>query len=241
MEINSPKPVVPWLLVISRSLLFLLFQGLLALALSLSDIPNGWNESTRWWVLTIIPANLVGIYLLAKLFRAEHKRYLDLLRFSRASLGRDLLWLVGILLIGLPLAILPINALAALIFGNAAIPTSLLFKTLPVWALVVGLLFPLTIAFAELPTYFGYVMPRLAAQLKNGWVAWLIAALFLGLQHCFLPLILDGRFILWRFAMYLPFALFAGLVVKLRPQMLPYLAVVHALMDISTLAVYLTK
>jgi membrane protease YdiL (CAAX protease family) len=61
------------------------------------------------------------------------------------------------------------------------------------------------------------------------------------LQHCFLPLILDGRFMLWRLAMYLPFALFVGFLIKRRPGLLPYFAVVHALMDISTLAVYLTK
>jgi membrane protease YdiL (CAAX protease family) len=104
--------------------------------------------------------------------------------------------------------------------------------------LVVGFLFPLTIAFAELPSYLGYVMPRLAAQLKNGWIAWLIAAIFLAAQHCFLPLILDGRFMLWRLGMYLSFALFIGLLIKLRPSLLPYAVIIHALIDISTLSVY---
>ncbi len=241
MPTVSPKPVTPWLVLISRCLLFLLFQDLLALIFLLAGVPHAWSESARWWVLTIIPANLAGIYLLVRLFKAEGKRYLDILRFSKASLGKDLLWLLVILGIGLPIAILPITGVSILIFGNAAIPTAMLFQSLPVWALIVGLLFPLTIAFAEMPTYFGYIMPRLAAQLKSGWLAWLLAAFFLGLQHCFLPLILDGRFILWRLTMYLPFALFAGLVIKQRPSLLPYFAVVHALMDISTLAVYLAK
>ena len=40
--------------------------------------------------------------------------------------------------------------------------------------------------------------------------------------------------------MYLPFALYAGLMVKLRPTLLPYFAIVHALMDFSVLSVYLT-
>lgn len=131
------------------------------------------------------------------------------------------------------------NTLAAAIFGDAMAPINMMFLPLPAWALFLGLLFPLTIAFAELPTYFGYVMPRLAAQLKNGWIAWLLASFFLGLQHSFLPLILDGRFIIWRAGMYLPFALFAGLVLKLRPTLLPYFVVIHALVDISALSVYL--
>jgi hypothetical protein len=111
---------------------------------------------------------------------------------------------------------------------------------LPAWALVLSFLFPLTIGFAELPTYFGYVMPRLASQLKNGWLAWLIASLALAAQHMFLPLILDGGFILWRLLMYLPFALFGGLLIKLRPTLLPYSMIVHALADVSAVLVYLT-
>ena len=100
-------------------------------------------------------------------------------------------------------------------------------------------LFPLTIWFAELPTYFGYCMPRLEAQLKNGWLAWIIASFFLAAQHVFLPLILNGAYLLWRFGMFLPFALITGLALKLRPGLLPYFVVVHALIDITTVLVYL--
>ena len=66
-------------------------------------------------------------------------------------------------------------------------------------------------------------MPRLEAQLKNGWLAWLIASFFLAAQHMFLPLILDWRFMLWRLGMFLPFALFTGLVLKLRPALIAVL------------------
>jgi len=82
-------------------------------------------------------------------------------------------------------------------------------------------------------------MPRLAAQLKNGWLAWAVCAFFLAFQHCFLPFIPDSRFMLWRLGMYLPFALYAGLLLKLRPTLLPYFVITHALIDISTLSVYL--
>jgi hypothetical protein len=81
-------------------------------------------------------------------------------------------------------------------------------------------------------------MPRLAVLFKNAWLAWLLASLALAAQHCFLPFIADGRFILWRFGMYLPFALFAGLVLKLRPTLLPYFAIIHALIDTSAVLVY---
>ncbi len=238
MNDHTPKPLMPWLMLLSRSLLFLLFQGLIALGFWVTRQQNAWYESSRWWLFAVILANLSSVLLLILMFRAEGKRYWDILRFSKGTAGKDVLWLLGSSVVGVPVMAAPMNTLAPVIFGDRMTPINMMFQSLPSWALAIGILFPLTIAFAELPTYFGYVMPRLAAQLKNGWVAWLIASFFLAAQHCFLPLILDGRFVLWRLGMYLPFALFAGLMLKLRPSLLPYMAIVHALIDISTLSVY---
>lgn len=184
-------------------------------------------------------ANLVSIALLVRVYKAEGKGFGEAIRFSRATAKRDLLWFFGSSLIGMPVAAAPMNLLGAALFGDPMTATLMMFRPLPTWAFALSFLFPLTIAFAELPTYFGYVMPRLADQLKNGWFAWSITSLGLAAQHMFLPLILDGGFILWRLGMYLPFALYAGLMIKLRPSLLPYYMVVHALIDISAVAVYM--
>ncbi|HSL29027.1 MAG TPA: hypothetical protein VK900_07505 [Anaerolineales bacterium] len=229
----------PWLMLVSRSALFLFFQVLIALVLAAAGTQAAWTESARWWTFIAFLANFVSIYLLVRVFNAEGLRYFDAIRFSRQTVKTDLLWFFGSGLIGMPLAAAPMNMLGAAIFGDPMIPTHMMFKPLPAWAFVLSFLFPLTIAFAELPTYFGYVMPRLASQLKNSWLAWLIASLALAAQHMFLPLILDSGFILWRLGMYLPFALFAGFMIKLRPTLLPYYMIVHALIDISAVAVYL--
>jgi hypothetical protein len=229
----------PWLMLVSRSILFLFFQLLIALVLALTGTLSAWNESARWWTFIAFLANFASIYLLVRVFNIEGKRYLDAIRFSRATVKTDLIWFLLSSLIGMPIAALPMNILGAAIFGDPMIPTYMLFRPLPTWAFVLSFLFPLTIAFAELPTYFGYVMPRLGTQIKNGWLAWLIASLALAAQHMFLPLILDGGFLVWRLLMYLPFALFAGLMIKLRPTLLPYYMLVHALIDISAVSVYL--
>jgi hypothetical protein len=239
MRSVTPNPAAPWLMLISRSALFLIFQVAIAALFWLGGSRNPWGESSRWWMIFVILANFVSIYLLVHAFRAEGKRFLDILRFSRQTLKTDLLWLASTSIIGLPIVAAPMGNLAVAIYGDAMTPIRLLFQPIPAWALAVGLLFPLTIGFAELTTYFGYVMPRLAVQLRSGWAAWLLASLFLGVQHCFLPLILDGRYLLWRGGMYLPFALFAGLLLKLRPSLLPYFAVIHTLIDISVVSVYL--
>ena len=227
-----------WLMLLSRSALFLFFQFLIALVLVFAGSSSAWREAAKYWPFMAIFANIVSAYLLVRLYHGEGNRYLDAIKFSRPTWKRDLLWFFGASMIGLPIISLPMNFLGDAIFGDRMIPTYMMFQPLPTWALVVSLLFPLTIAFSELPTYFGYCMPRLAVQLKNGWLAWLIASFFLGAQHMFLPLIPDGRFMLWRLLMYMPFALFSGFFLKLRPTLLPYFMIVHALADFSAVAVY---
>jgi hypothetical protein len=229
----------PWLMLISRSILFLLFQGLIALILMAAGNPSAWEDSARWWTFMAFLANFASLFLLVQAFKVEGKRYWDILRFSGATWKTDLLWFFGLILIGLPIAAAPREPLAAAIFGDATTATNMLFRPLPTWAFLVSFLFPLTIWFAELPTYFGYCMPRLEVQLRNGWIAWLLASFFLAAQHIFLPFILNGGYLLWRFGMFLPFAMFTGFVLKFRPSLLPYFVIVHALMDVTTVLVYL--
>jgi hypothetical protein len=234
------KRIAPWLMLCSRSALFLAFQSLIALVFVAARTPSSWSESARWWTLTALCTNLASLYLLVLVFNAEGKRFWDILRFSRDTWKTDLLWAIGFLIIGLPIAAAPREPLAALIFDDASIATNMMFHPLPAWAFALSFLFPLTIWFAELPTYFGYCMPHLEKQLNNGWLAWIIASFFLAAQHMFLPFILDGGYLLWRFGMFLPFAFFIGIALKFRPSLLPYFVIVHVLMDISTVLVYLT-
>lgn len=232
----------PWWMLFSRSILFLIAQLLIMLIAALASnrsLPEAWDESARWWTFMAFVANLASLYLLVKMFNLEGRHYWDILRFSRATWKTDLLWFVGFSIISMPIAAAPREPLARLIFGDANIATYMLFRPLPTWAFALSFLFPLTIWFAELPTYFGYCMPRLEAQLKNGWLAWFIASFFLAAQHIFLPLILNGGYLLWRFGMFLPFALVTGLALKFRPGLLPYFVIGHALIDITTVLVYI--
>ena len=244
------KPIFPWLMLLSRSTLFVITQAIISLTLALTGITNAWMEAARWWIFFPIIGNIGSILLLIFLFHAEGKNYLDILHIDRQNWKADLLWFFGSGIVGLPIAAAPMNFLGAAIFGDRMIPILMMFRPVPSWALVVGLIFPITIAFAELPTYFGYSMPRLFSRQTpktrpnrtdiTPWLAFLIASMFLSLQHIFLPFIPNWNFILWRGLMYLPFALYVGLMVKLRPSLLPYFTIIHALMDVSVLTVYLT-
>src|SRR5512140_567328 len=101
------KPAFPWLMLFSRSVLFLLLQGLIALILMATGTQSAWAESARWWTFVVSLANFGSLYLLVRLYKAEGRSFSDTLRFSRATWKPDLLLLLGFSLIALPIAAAP--------------------------------------------------------------------------------------------------------------------------------------
>jgi hypothetical protein len=146
----------------------------------------------------------------------------------------NILALLALFLIGGPLGFFPNPLLATALFGSPQAVLPFVIRPLPMWAVYAGvILFPITQGLAELAVYFSYVMPRLEAQGIRSWLAIGLPALMLGMQHIGVPLLFDGRYLLWRGLMFIPFAFFAGIVLHWRPRLLPYMAIVHALMDMS--------
>lgn len=88
-------------------------------------------------------------------------------------------------------------------------------------------------ALAELPTYFGYVAPRLRAMRINRWVVILITGGVLSLQHMFFSFQLDAQYDLWLAVKFIPFALWTAFIIDRRPTAMPYLMAGHVLLDLS--------
>lgn len=213
----------------SRLIFFLAFQALIALFL------NSWEASQKYWLLTATLTNLVSIILLYYLFKKEKGSFVGLFGFNRTSFKKDLLiFIVLTLLIG-PIAFFPNNLLSVWLWGNAEIPYRMMFQPIGNWLSYTLLMaFPVTITFAELATYFGYIMPRLEKQLNRKWISILLPVIFLSIQHCTLPFIPDVKFIIYRGLVFLPFAFLLGVSIRFRPTLFPYFAILHGIMDLAT-------
>jgi hypothetical protein len=219
-----------------RLVLFALFQAIIAGLYRYSGVSDPWKASIAWWPISGILTNIACLFALEALFRREGGHYWEVVKFERSSLRGDVLVFILISVLSLPLAYLPSILVATWLFGSQVQASSLSFLPLPLWAATFSLvLFPITIAITELPTYFGYVMPRLEALSGQRWIGVLLPSLFLAAQHCALPLIFNGRFILYRFAMFLPFALLMGITLRWRPRLLPYLMSSQAFLDLLTI------
>jgi hypothetical protein len=218
-----------------RLVFFAVFQGLISILLVKTGVKNPWQVSSAWWLITAALTNIVTILLLVRLLRNEGTTYFQVFRFNNQTVKKDLLVLLGIILLSGPVAMLPSSLGGQWIFGSTETANNLLIQSLPLWAAWAALfIFPVTIAFAELPLYFGYLMPHLENRFENKWLAILLPVIFLAAQHMTLPLIFDSRFMLWRLIAFLPFALMLGLFIHWRPRMLPYLMIVHGLIDMAT-------
>ena len=230
----------PWVLLVGRSGLFIAAQAVVALGFSLSGTAGAWEASAAWWPYTVTLTNLICLGVMAAVLRGEGKSYWDMFRIRRDDVKGDLLALLGLLVVTGPVSFLPNVLLATWLFGDAQAALDLLVRPLPMWAAYGAIvLFPVTQGLVELAVYFLFVMPRLEAKGVGRWTALTLAGLALGLQHAAIPLVFDGRFLLWRGLMFIPFAFLAGGALLWRPRLLPYLAVVHVLMDAAFAAMLL--
>ena len=231
---------MPWFMLFSRIILFATFQALLALILFLTGAVQAWETAANWWPITVAAVDLVSLLLLIRIFAAEGGRFWDLFRIERGAIKRDLPALLLLLVLLGPASYLPNVWLGQALFGDPEATLALIVRPLPTWAVFAAIvLFPVGQGLTELPTYFGYVMPRFQAQGMQRWLAVSIPALILALQHIAVPLLFDGRFITWRALMFVPFAFLVGIALMLRPRLMPYMVVVHVLMDMAFAIMFL--
>lgn len=238
---THPRTLVPRastgdaaLVLASRPALFAASQALVAVVLAVRGHAAPWSGSIAWWPVSIVGANLAGLLLLRAMLHRDGRRYRDLVRVRRTDAGADLVRVAGLLPLAAAFAAVPNLALATWLWGDPATPMAVFVQPLPIWAAsVAAVAFPVTIALVEMPTYYGYVRARLERIGFVPWRAVAVAGAGHGLQHVVLPLVFDPRFLVWRAAMFLPFAWFVAATLRRRPRLLPYLMATHGLLDAS--------
>lgn len=235
-RITNPAITITFLLLASRLALFLFFQAMIAM------IIHSWELSQKYWLLTATLTNIVSISMLYVLFRNEGKNYFQIFSFSRTAIKKDVIVFSILAILTGPIVFIPGYFLAKLLWNDPNTPTVMMFGAIGKWwvyALLIA--FPVTIAFAELATYFVYIMSKLKEQLKRKWLAVLLPVIFLSIQHCTLPFIPDLKFILYRALVFLPFAVLIGIAIYRRPSLFIYFAILHGIMDFGTAFMFLRE
>ena len=121
------------------------------------------------------------------------------------------------------------TAVGWLLYGTLTPPY--LFGRLPLPAALYGVLvFPFVWGLTEQMTYNGYLLPRFQVLCRSTSLAIVFVAFAWSLQHAFMPLTFDPKFMAFRLLSSVPnTVLFTVLYLRLR-RLVP-LAIAHALMD----------
>ena len=186
---------------------------------------------------TLIDAGCLA--LLWRLTRREGIRLFDLVGFERSRLVRDLL--LGFALIPVSLVFIFAGTYAAgwIVYGTVKPPYFLGGLPLPA-ALYGVLVFPFIWGLTEQMTYNGYLVARFQVLCRSTSVAVAIVAFVWSMQHAFMPLTFDAKFMAFRLLASVPFSLFEVLLYLRLRRLIP-LALAHALMDGATVLIPLLR
>jgi membrane protease YdiL (CAAX protease family) len=226
----------PVLVLVARSALILIAQGLTLGLLFLFNVPNATVAIRNWWVVYGTLVDIGCLAILYHLTKREGIRLLDLIGIVKSRLKKEIPLGIGLFILIFPVAMLGGGALGQLlIYGqmNPSFPQyTYMDRVLPLAALLYARLIWWTIWSAtEEMTYNGYVLPRLIAITKSRWLSVVVVAFFFALQHSFLMLA-GWRFLVYMFITFVPLSI-AMLLAYLKFRRLPPLIVAHYLMDLS--------
>jgi hypothetical protein len=220
------KKIVLSLIVLSRIILLLLFQGIAFLFLIGSN--EAFYQSATYWTFYVTLTNVVLLTLMLRF--NEKSGYTQIFRFDKKHAISFLKWLPVLFLSAMG----PNLLLSYLIYGDLEIGAKLLLFNQGLLITIFNLsLFPILQGLTEIPFYFLVLKPILKNHSSKRIIYLGIPILLLSLQHIVMPLYLDLSYVLYRGLMFLGFSLFIGLMIERKPKFMPYFIIMHILMNLS--------
>lgn len=235
--------VIKWAigLVVARCILLILVQGIIAFYYHTSGHSTPWASAAKWWTVYGSAVDLSCLLLLFFALKQEGKSLSSLIDFDKKRIFKDLKTGVLIYILIFPLVGLAYSlGLGYLIFNESTLDSivgQLAERTLPTWAYFYSIFIWWIIwSTTEELTYQAYSLPRLLSKYSQVKV-FLLIGFFWALQHSFLPLIFDWRFILWRLLAFFPLVICLMIAYMKTGRITPVIFA-HAMMDFS--AAYFT-
>ena len=232
----------PILVVVGRSALLIAAQAVTVFCLWLRFHSGSWNSAAKWWSVYGTLVDVGCLALIGAFVRREGLRIRDLIGRVRLRRGHDLFLGAGILVTVFPFFMLAAPLATRLLYGATPIPVFAGLaagRTLPLWAVVYSFSIWLLIwSPTEEITYQGYALPRLEVLFQSRWKAVALVSCWWAIQHPFLPFILDWKYFLWRFLVFLP-PMVVMTLLYLKIRRLPPFFLAHWSMDIIALFITL--
>ena len=187
-----------WYLLPLRTILFIFIFLIISFFVK-KDV----KEISKYWTLVVIVCNFITIFALYKFCKKNNITYLKLIDYKKSKIK-------NIIIIGLLITLIGIigSYLSGFIFYKTIPYTpDIMIQPLPLIIVIIDLiLLPITSTFAEEGIYLGVGINKLKLLYPT--------IFFYLLQHCFFPMILDIKYIVYRFVAFIPAIIFMCLYYK---------------------------
>ena len=188
---------------------------------SVSDISN-------WWSIVATAANLITIAILILTARANNMTFAELINYKKGKTKIRQIVIMTVVILSLGMGFMYVAGFIC--YGVFPYMAPMMCEPVNKYLAFINLiLLPVTTAFAEDGLYLGAGV----GQIRNKYLAVIVPAVFFALQHCFIPVLWDAKYMLYRFLSFLPLTLILCAYYHRERNPLPVM-VGHAFIDLAT-------
>ena len=211
-----------------RSILFILIFiiGSIIVKKDVSNISN-------WWSIVATIVNIITIIILVIVCKKKNISYSKLINYEKGKAkAKEVIIMTLIVLVFVSIGM---NIAGLICYGVIPYLAPMMASPIPlVLAIINFILLPLTVSFAEDGLYLGCGVN----SFKNKYLAILIPSFFYALQHSFIPVLFDTKYIIYRFICFLPLTIIFCIYYYKKKNPVPIM-VGHAIVEIASVVLIL--
>ena len=186
------------------------------------------SEISNWWSVIATIVNIFTVALLICIAKKNSKTYWELINYQKGK--TKVKQVVGITILIVVVGMVGMYLAGFLCYGVIPYAAPMMIAPIPkMLAVLNAFLLPVTTAFAEDGLYLGLGVNGM----KNKFCAIIIPAFFFALQHSFIPVLFDAKYIAYRFLSFLPLTIILCWYYYKKRNPLPIM-VGHAIIDFAT-------
>ena len=191
------------------------------------------NDITNWWSIVATIVNVITILILIFVAKRIGSSYKELINYEKGK--TKIKEVIIITLIVLVFASVGMNVAGLICYKVIPYMAPMMAAPVPlILAIINFILLPLTVAFAEDGLYLGCGVN----SFKNKYLAILVPAFFYALQHSFIPVLFDFKFIIYRFLCFLPLTIIFCIYYYKKKNPVPIM-IGHAIVEIASVVLIL--
>ena len=157
------------------------------------------NDITNWWSIVASIVNIITIVILVLVVKKLNISYFKLINYEKGK--TNIKQIIIMCIITLVFASTGMYLAGYICYGVIPYLAPMMASPIPlILAIINFMVLPLTVSFAEDGLYLGCGVN----SFKNKYAAILVPAFFYALQHSFIPLLFDFKFIIYRLLSFLP-------------------------------------